>query len=404
MREGVDFPGWKAALPVLATAVLLHTGQAGGSYCSRLLSLRPLVWVGLISYSLYLWHWPLLIFARYGQGMAALPLAQALGLLVLAVALSAITYRVIEQPLRYWRKADGAAAQPRVFMASAFGAVVLLAVAGGLMVSKGLPARVPAKVLALDQARLPVVPYKQCDGKPVSLARTECRIGAPGNDNLTLVWGDSWAMAWAPALDAVLKQQGRAGVLALRSSCAPLLGVRNLKSPPCQKRNDEVMAWIKQHRPARVMLIAVWPTWASDGDYPLQDMSGAIGNKRIFEQAYPRTLRALHAQVKDIIVLAPTPGASDYLPFRMALVQWHGGKAPIAVTPSEFTAYVQDFRGVTGKPLVGETIIDPAPWFCDSQHCRFQDNQGHLLYRDSHHLSLAGANFVAKRLAVELPR
>ena len=398
MRSGVDFPGWKAAIPVLSTAVLLHLGAGGRTWVGGVLSWRPLVFVGLISYSLYLWHWPLLVLVSYRQGMAPLSSLQALGLLGLSLLLAVASYRFVEQPFRRARKQGEAATRARVFAASGAGAFLLVAIGVGFAATHGVPQRVPPNVLALDQARLPVIPYKECDGKPVSMARAECRIGAEGNSKVTLVWGDSWAMAWAPALDEVLKREGRAGVLALRSACAPLPGVDNLKWPTGLESNARVLEWIRQNRPERVYLIAAWPAWTNvTGGYPLQDPSGMQGNDRIFEVAYPRTLQAIAPYVEDIVVVGPVPGAPAFLPYQLALVDWSGAKPPPPVSREDFVKESRNFWKVAGNPVEGVRMIHPASWFCGRSTCRYLD-AGKLLYRDGHHLSIDGAHFAAKHL------
>ena len=398
MRAGVDFPGWKAAIPVVATAVLLHAGAGGRSWAVALLSSRPLVFVGLISYSLYLWHWPLLVFVKYRQAMASLSMVQMLSLFMVALLLASASYRWVEQPFRRWRKDGQASARSYVFAASGLGAVLLIGIGVGLMATHGLPQRVSSAVLALDQARLPVIPYLECDGKPPSIERRACRIGADGTNRMVLVWGDSWSMAWAPALDEVLKHEGRPGLLAVRSACAPLLGVNNRKLPACRQHNAQVLAWIRENRPERVYLIGAWPAWTIDiVGYPLEDVSGVQGNEFIFGAAYPRTLKAIKPYVKDILVLAPTPGAPKFLPYQMALVDWTGVSPPARITRADFDKESSNFWKAARAPVAGVRMIDPATWFCDQATCRYLE-RGSLLYRDGHHISLDGAHFVARHL------
>lgn len=398
MRAGPDFPGWKAAIPVLATAVLLHAGAGGRTLAGALLSWRPLVFVGLISYSLYLWHWPLLVFVKYRQGMEPLGVGQVPVLIVASLLLAVFSYRWVEQPFRRWRKDGGASSRSGVFAASGVGALLLAGSGVVLAATHGLPERVSSPVLALDRARLPVVPYLECDGKPVSMGHIACRIGAVGTGKSTLVWGDSWAIAWAPALDEVFRREGRSGVLAVKSACAPLVGVNNTKSPTCIERNAQVLAWIQENRPERVYLVGAWPAWTNDVvGYSLEDLSGARGNADIFAAAYRRTLQAIDPYVGEIVVLAPTPGAPKFLPYRLAMAGWSGAMMPPPVTRVDFDKESSNFWKGAREPVVGEKMLDPASWFCDRATCRYLDD-GLLLYRDGHHISLDGARFVARHL------
>ncbi len=373
MRSGVDFPGWKAAIPVLATAVLLHVGAGGRTWVGGVLSWRPLVFVGLISYSLYLWHWPLLVLVSYRQGMAPLSSLQGLGLLGLSLLLAVASYRFVEQPFRRARKQGEAATRARVFAASGAGAFLLVAIGVGFAATHGVPQRVPPNVLALDQARLPVIPYKECDGKPVSMARAACRIGAEGNSKVALVWGDSWAMAWAPALDEVLKREGRAGVLALRSACAPLTrsGQPQVANVSGKQRAGAGVDPAKQTRaglPDRRMASLD----QRHRGYPLQDPSGMQGNDRIFEVAYPRTLQAIAPYVEDIVVVGPVPGAPAFLPYQLALVDWSGAKPPPPVSREDFVKESRNFWKVAGGTLLRAA----------------DDRPGRLVLRSSRHAAI----------------
>jgi peptidoglycan/LPS O-acetylase OafA/YrhL len=98
LSERVPFPGRYALPPTLGAALLILGGEHPKSIATRALSVRPLVWIGLISYSAYLWHWPLLAFYRYGYGAPGL----LVGLLVfsLTMTLAWLTYRYVEQPVR----------------------------------------------------------------------------------------------------------------------------------------------------------------------------------------------------------------------------------------------------------------------------------------------------------------
>ena len=218
---------------------------------------------------------------------------------------------------------------------------------------------------------------------------------------MALIWGDSWALAWAPALDQVLKQEGRPGILALKLACAPLPGVNNRKWPTCLERNAEVLEWIRKHRPERVYLIAAWTRWTLDEEgYSLEDSSHLQGNGRIFAEAYPRTLQSIRPYVKEIVVVGPTPGAPESLPYQLALTYWKGNPLPTPITRMDADKMASGFWQVAERYTADARTINPAPWFCDRVACRYLD-AGELLYRDSNHLSLAGAQFVARHLLAE---
>ncbi len=103
------FPGWNAAIPTVGTALVILAGCWHRTFVGACLSLKPIVYVGLISYSAYLWHWPLLAFTRYGYGEVSLTVG--LLLFVLTMALAWATYLLVEQPARRTRRSTA-----RVFM------------------------------------------------------------------------------------------------------------------------------------------------------------------------------------------------------------------------------------------------------------------------------------------------
>ena len=176
MGGGIDFPGWKVGIPVSATALLLHVGSSGGSRVSSALSWRPLVFVGLISYSLYLWHWPMLVLAKYRSGMEPLSPVTSLVLLALVLLFAVASYYLVERPFRKAGRGAPGLSQRQVFAASTVAAVALLAVGLSFAREGGFPARVPAEVAILDQARSAQYPFAKCH-RVVPGQDSTCRIG-----------------------------------------------------------------------------------------------------------------------------------------------------------------------------------------------------------------------------------
>lgn len=158
--QQTPFPGHAALLPVLGTAALIWLGGGVPTAVSRLLQLRPVVYIGLISYSLYLWHWPLIVFARFQNGLQ--PLDEWLFmLLALSIAVAALSHRFIEKPFR----AGAAQRRPEVFVAAGVAMAALLSVSVLGNQQQGFESRVSAEVLALDRQRRPEIPFQHCDGK-----------------------------------------------------------------------------------------------------------------------------------------------------------------------------------------------------------------------------------------------
>jgi peptidoglycan/LPS O-acetylase OafA/YrhL len=401
---GVDFPGWRPLVPALATVTLLLLGENGDTSVKRLLSLRPFVYVGLISYSLYLWHWPLLVAVRYTHDLK-LPAAYTWPIFLAALALASASYHGVEKPFRFPKATSPEAVRRRTRRLAFLGPGLVAALALAVCVDSGWKFRFSTVVQALDSARYPDVPYQSCDGAPPDsgIKSIGCVIGDPSATVRALVWGDSHAMAWAPGLDEVLKKRHVTGVLALHSACPPLLNVDNRVALTCLKFNDRVFAWLEKHPVQSVFLIAAWPSYSSpSGMYVTENRSGTKGNDKVFPAALAEIISRLQSFSGKIVLFGDTPGApSDFL-FHAAMGSVNG--KPQDATPKSLARVTEDaeyfwsaVRGLRDNAKL--VVIDPTPWFCDARVCRYMSSDGSTpLYRDDGHLSLAGAHYAAARL------
>jgi peptidoglycan/LPS O-acetylase OafA/YrhL len=245
------FPGWWALLPVVGTALLLSAPEAW--LCRILLAGRPLVWIGLISYPLYLWHWPLLVFSaaiKFGP----LSLIERELILPVSALLAWSTYRLVEKPFRFGRPS------PRKMFALCSG-MVLIAVAGGLVAwERGLDFRLPAEIRAM--ADVPTQSsrwrFHQCllDLAHEMEFADECvdRDRRP----LVLVWGDSTAGALLPGLRKAQESRGFGIAQFTSSSCIPALNVDVAGVPNCRAINDKVLSLARQLQPEIVLLHGTW--------------------------------------------------------------------------------------------------------------------------------------------------
>ena len=398
-EAGLEFPGWQAALPVGATALLIHTGSSGETVVHRILGTRPMVLVGLISYSLYLWHWPLIVYASYASPFPLeAPLHKAL-LFVAAIALATASYRWIETPFRH--PSSGSGSSRRQLFAGALAATAILAAcAFAVRDNEALRSRFSDRVLALDAAREPAIPFQECDGQPPSADSAACTIGRDRKGPVTLLWGDSHAMAWAPAFrDVGTHIAPGPVVLALKSACPPLGGVTVNYGRGCDEFNEATLAWIARNRPARVVMMAAWTDYSRPrAFYELTDATGARGNTRVFPAALARTVGAVTPFAGEVVLIGPTPGAPEGVPLRAALAQLHRAPWPQGIETASFARKSRYFwKAVEALPPKGITVVDPAEWFCTGARCRYVAG-GALLYRDEAHLSVTGARFAAKGL------
>jgi peptidoglycan/LPS O-acetylase OafA/YrhL len=281
------FPGWWALLPVIGSALLLSAPAAWSA--RRLLASAPMVWIGKISYPLYLWHWPLLVF--FAIIKFAPPTLLERGLIVgLSFLLAFATYRLVEIPFRFGR--------PIPLKAAALaGAMALVALAGGVVFERGgFAFRLPAEIRAMANVPEQTVQWRvgRCllDLGHESSFADDCvdRDRRP----LVLLWGDSTAGALMPGLRQAQEARGFGIAQFTSSSCIPAINVEIEGVPNCRAINDKVLALARKLQPDIVVLHGTFEKY-------LDHVAETVA-------ALKRTTSA------RVVVLGPVPGWKRGLP------------------------------------------------------------------------------------------
>ncbi len=415
LDSSVPFPGALALLPTLGAALVI---AAPGSVASRLLSLRPIVFVGLVSYSWYLWHWPLLSFARI---TALWPLGRNAALIIvgLSFGLAVLSYYTVERPCRRRIGANGPTLL-RYGGAMAAAALVIVAVTA----LGGLPQRLPRQAAALTEV---AADWDLClvfDGVAVPPADPICRPAVPA-ERLILVIGDSHAAALAPGLRARAHVLGYELAVLAKASCPPLLDVtlftpaNPAHSAECMSFHDQVMAWIKANPGIRkVILAGFWSAPMIAGaqgeayvsarsDEPERDNAALLERGLTAEVAALRGLGLDVAVVQDVPFFAFEP--TNYLlqrviAVRAALGGLLGGPRDLGQTdgPARYVINrndaTRDIIRQVAAATQGVAVVDPFDSLCTADRCRLADEDGSSLYKDSQHLSARGSEAIAKAI------
>jgi peptidoglycan/LPS O-acetylase OafA/YrhL len=394
-RPTTLFPGLAALAPVVGAAAIIHAGAGGSTLTARLLTWRPVVYVGLISYSLYLWHWPLIVFVTYLNGMEPPGPGLMIALVVSSLLLASASYHWIERPFRLGDKGGRRWALPAT---AAFAAAAAAASIGGLMTA-GFAGRFDSQVLSLDKARLPVVPYSECSDL---LPADGCLLGDARRAPDILLWGDSHLTAWAPALHTSLQKSGRTALVASTTACPPFVGMAGNKiKPVCIERNQDVQQYLLDNPQIKtVVLAAFWQTYfRNDGPLLVAAESGrALNGMAAAQSALASTRQWLTAQKRKVIVIGPTPVYEKDIPAALALEALTGrhkldlSEGTQRKKHAQVLAMLQSFEP---DPLVD--VLDPIDWLCNPD-CQVIDG-GKPLYRDGHHLSVAGAQKLTHALS-----
>lgn len=306
----MPFPGVRALMPCLGAACLIHAGEGGSSRVTRLLSLKPVVFVGLISYSLYLWHWPIIVFARlwWIAPMGALGTVLILGA---SVAAGTLSWRFVERPFRDRSLLDA----PLRLRGAALAAMAgTLAVAGVLLLSDGLARLFPPEVdrLAgfLHYDDRPIYRRGTCflDSHVDSLANYDpsvCMARTPGRPAVLLIGDSHGAHLWHGLAAALPK----ADVLqATASGCKPVFDQPGV--PTCRALIDRALdTAVTSGTIDAVVLSARWEA----ADIP----------------ALLDTVGRLAPHVRRVFVAGPVVEYRESLPRLLALASLRGSSAPV---------------------------------------------------------------------------
>ncbi len=392
------FPGLAALPPCLGTALIVWGNTRNGqdtppTSLGRLLAIRPVVFIGLISYSLYLWHWPIFAFSTYYLAGEPLTLGRRIVLIALGFALAIFSWRFLETP---FRRKIVCARRNGMFRFAATALAVSFTFGASIFALRGLPQRLPEAVRE-SLSYNPIVD-DVFYGKDASIDDVASGNLPPfGSRDLSqpvtiVVWGDSHAMAALPAFDVLLRKRGLSGRAITHAAVIPVLGAfcadRSFGLGKDSLRfNEEAVSYIQRQRIPHVVLVACWSYYENPSGGPslrsaLLDTVRrlvSIGSQPwIFLQVpYP------HADINRILLRRRTNLALlDQSAFCEKPGPWNGieGNDP---------AFLDQLR------KAGARIIDPRPAFLNETRNLYQivkDNV--ILYRDNNHLTKVGAEKV----------
>lgn len=394
------YPGWYAIAPCAAAAILIETGRHGTTLVGKLLSLRPVVFTGLISYSLYLWHLPILVLFRY-YNIRSIGNFGTAALVACIYAVSVVSWKWLETPVRARRLLQS---NRSLLWFSLTVTIVILAVGMFLWRSDGLPHRFAPEFRARGHEWLLENNYLQhCINLPVAkiAAADLCSFGPREADVVRgVVWGDSHAMALLPAYQRLAAAHHMRLYFAASSSCRPLLGVVDKSEDDatrkkCADFNAAVAQAVRRLDPRLLILNAHWID--ADGDLVSSPNNVRIVGESNFTSAIRETLRQTDSQDRSICVVLDVPTFNYDLPTAIGVARIRGiNENFIGLTRAEallqFRDPERDIGALEQRGILRS--VDPKDVLCSGNSCSFE-SKGNLLYWDNNHLSPAGADFVS---------
>ncbi len=310
--DATPFPGFAALAPCLGAAAIIHCARAREGLIGRLLASEPMRWTGLVSYSLYLWHWPVIVFVRYALQRNLAPI-EIVGVVFTTLVLALAAYWLVEKPMR-----RATLAMPRLLVLVGSGCAILVLAGLAIEATSGLPERYPASVRRLALATQDINPERERCDTP-SLARITagkvCTIGVPGTPRFALI-GDSFGDALAPGVDRAAREAGVSGIVVTVGGCAIMSGVGN--SPRCRQIADATIALVARTPSIeRVVLIERWSAWITskrEGLFAQRHMwlrddqttvPGVAENRAVVARGIDRTIATLAPRKLTFVVGLP---------------------------------------------------------------------------------------------------
>ena len=409
LAPGPDYPGMNALYPTLGAALVIYAGASDTGWVGGWLRQRGIVFFGLISYSLYLWHWPLIVFTKYVAIRELSPLETA-AVLAASFAAAVLSWRFVEQPFRHRQYLPRPAG-----MFAAAGAATAAFLAVGLV---GLPNGVDhaAPGAAVAPAAMQNADRDRCIGGVGNsgartaadvLARDLCRLGDPVAQPSFVLWGDSHAEALRAGVDAAARARGVAGYFAGNLGCPPAVGTQasfdDRTYGDCRALNDAVLQLSADPGIDTVILHARWAyfyygtrTKGELGpDVRLAAPGIAGGNKPILSAALRETVAKLADLGKRTFVVAGIPEVGVDVPSFFDRKKHFKRQVDLSLSRAEYMSRNGEFIAMLEQleksfPM---RVLYPDRILCPGATCKLVVDDVPL-YVDDDHLSIAGAKLM----------
>jgi peptidoglycan/LPS O-acetylase OafA/YrhL len=391
VQESRSYPSWITVLPTGGAALLIAAGDRAWVN-RRMLSQPVMVTIGLISYPLYLWHWPLISLARtiiQHEPTRLMKVAIVMAAFVLAWA----TMRYVERPIR-----TGKLSQFRWRALASLSLVVGLVGAAVLgwatQLMQGFPTRIPESVRYLDAFRYNNWEQESRAGTCLlGLGQDERDFGVDcvavqtADHPLVVLWGDSHAAHLYPGLKHLQPTAGFSLAQLTAGNCPPILDIDLPFRPTCRGINDFVMRRIGELKPRIVVLGAYW------GIYLQQDLTRLDGS----------LIALKRVGVDRIVLIGPVPIWNPSLP--KALMNYYWAKRPdrlprkMAFGVTRMVNLDDRIRRVANQ--FDAAFVSPIDEFCDADGClaSIGDDPKNLTAWDSGHLTNAGSQYLGRSVA-----
>ncbi len=366
LTEHSRYPYWQVMPPTVGAAmVVLATNPSQLGFTAKVLSLKPMVWIGNLSYSIYLWHWPLVYLVFDYYAMSGLWAGYVLYFL-LTMSLSAMSFYLVENPTRKYQFPDAVGfVKKAVFVSSLFAITLLMIQFSNNYFNGSIRKNQPVKYVAAHDK--PEIYNMDCDSFYHNDDLTPCVFGNDKAENHVVLMGDSVGMQWFSTVKEKYLSMGWKLTVLTKSSC-PLIEIpfyyRVVKSTydVCDSWKEKVYQYILSINPDLIIL-------GNASNYPFDESQWKQGLRQLFEK-----LRPIKSVVKFVISS----------PINAGCVQQENQAGHCQFVPAQSEQFKWQ------KEVIAEftevSVIDLTEYICPDGLC--SDQMGDMIvFRDKTHLT-----------------
>lgn len=387
ISEDMNFPGWLALAPTVGTGMIIFAGNVGKNSINKFLSKKLLTLIGLISYSAYLWHWPLLAFYRYGYGEPG-ALAGVI-IFILTFLLAWITYTFVERPTRKFVFTSVRPIFYRYIVTSITGSIMAFVIMyPDSTVIKIWNSDYLARLASVQQAHRPAYEFDYvCQRKnltDIDAADSRCVIGSGTRQEPTvLLWGDSNAAHYVGLIGTFANQSGFNFRNLEVGSCPPVLGeisqfTDKNREKDCQSAQTVVKTVLDKS--SIVIIAGAWNLYHEKSP--------------IFLESFFNSTRKMRNEGKSIIIIIgkiPELDGFDRNCTAKSLtypfLKCSPTKKPISESVQKINYTLKNFA----ESEKNMTYFDATQYLCPNGICTTHRENGDQRYFDWSHLSMAGS-------------
>jgi len=372
------FPGLSALPPTLATAALLVVGGQGDSLVKRLLSLKPVVWIGLISYSLYLWHWPVIVLLKQWDAIAWLRMPDRMLALLIMFPLAYLSWLLVERPFR-----SKSMSNSKVYWINGLGSVGLIIIASVIIFTKGLPQRLPENVTATAKWLNDSSNNKECIiglyaplGSYVDESCLERSVEKPN----VLILGDSHSNHLRHGLITSYPEINF--IQASAAGCRVTIDPWHNETPLCAQFRARVFDELLIENPPDYVLISMF--WGHDALDALKTTIDYMKDRNI-----------------PVILSGPIIRYEVAMPHALAMAKYRSDPSIVERARIPLTREV-DVSFSAFATTHDLAYMSPYQSLCPDDKCVLESSDGEPALKDSNHLSRWGSSTAAKAFPSEM--